>query len=111
MSAAIRPAATPRIRRSGVQLDDVAVGEGMVAADLLPVECVAAPEPGVAEVGGDLLVDEGGDIAHRLAALYGEGPGHVGWLAGDLRVHAHDAEVLEQERAELIEAGAVDRRH
>jgi hypothetical protein len=41
-----------------VELDDVPVGERMLASDLLTIKTRAAPHPGIAERVRDIFVDE-----------------------------------------------------
>jgi hypothetical protein len=49
------------------------------------------------------LVNELGDVVHRLCSPDGERSGQVGWAPGHLGVDPNHAEVLEQERPDLVE--------
>ena len=62
------PDAEPLLR---MQLDDVAVGNQMVASDLLTVESGFAPHARVPECARNVLVHEPRDVLHRLAAFAG----------------------------------------
>jgi membrane-associated phospholipid phosphatase/tRNA A-37 threonylcarbamoyl transferase component Bud32 len=96
-----------RTARSAVELEDVAVLDGVVRADLASFDAVT-PEAGVAKPGCKLFVNELGDVVHRLFSPDGERSGQVGRAAGHLGVDPDHADVLEQERPDLVETMPAD---
>ena len=94
-----------------MQLDDVAVGHGMVPSDMLPVESGRPPYPRVLQRAGEVLVHEPRNVLHGLPAAKGERVAAVWWAAGCLRVDAQDAEVAEKPGTDLPEAQPRARRH
>src|SRR5207249_4251022 len=90
--------------RSDVELDHVAVGNGMVAPDVLSVEGRFAPDTRVLERLREVLVHEPRDVLDGLAAVQDERTVPVGWTARRLRVDARDVEMAEQPRTDVSEA-------
>ena len=97
--------------RSGVQLEHVAILDNVIATHLLGVEVRMAPHPRVLQVGGDVAVDESCDVPDGRARWQGVRAVRIDILAGDLRVHTHDTEVVEQPRREFLEPLPRLRRH
>ena len=93
-----------------MELEDVAVFDGVVPADLPSFDPVT-PQAGVAKPGCKLFVDELGDVVHRLFSPDGERSGQVGRVPGHLGVDPDHAEVLEQERPDLVETMPADDRN
>jgi hypothetical protein len=87
-----------------VQLQDVAIGDAVFRPHPLAVEGAAAPQARKLEGAGNVLMHEPRDIEHGLAATYRERQYSLGGPAGQLRVHAYDAQRLEEEPRELVEA-------
>ena len=73
--------------RSHVQLDNVTIGENMVAADGLAVESAAAPDAGTFELVFGLVVDAARELGHSAADGHGEWRVMSGGFAGLLRVN------------------------
>src|SRR5262245_27218153 len=78
----------------------------MISTHVLAIEGAASPDARELEGAGDVLVDERCHIENCATAAHSKGSVLVGWLTGQLRVHTHDSQSLEEERREPIESGA-----
>ena len=61
-----------------MQLDEVAVGDGMIGADLLAGEDLGAPHARKLQVPANVLMHQAGDIVHRAATTHREGLVRIG---------------------------------
>src|SRR5438132_4347427 len=86
-----------------MELHDIAIRESVLGSHLLPGEFRSSPDARIAQRLLQVLVDQPRDIANGLAAAQRERPALVGSMSGRLGVHAHDAEMAEEPRAELAE--------
>jgi ABC transporter len=89
---------------SDVELDHVAVGNGMLAPDVLSVQARFAPDTRVLERVHEVLVHEARDIFDGLAPVQDERTVPVGRTTRRLRVDARDVEMPEQPSTDLSEA-------
>ena len=69
---------SPAARPSDVKLQDVAVGNCVIPANLAAGDAFATPHPGVPDRFTHSTVHEMGDVGHGVAFADGEWPGHVG---------------------------------
>ncbi len=89
-----------------VQLDNVTIGENVVAADSLAVEGDAAPDAGTFELVFELVMDAARELGHSGPEWHRERSHHIGWFSGLFSVNPDDAEELEEGGAKLGETVA-----
>ena len=82
----------------------VAVGDRMIWSYLLSSECRASPQPGEFERPSDILVHKPSDIGHCVGPTDDERPCPVGWMTGQLGVHTHNAQCVEDKWRDSLEA-------
>src|SRR6266851_747001 len=87
-----------------MELDHVAVGDRMVPADMLSIESALAPHARVLDRPREVLVHELRDVFHRLTPAHGERPAEVRRTTRHLRVHAGEAEMVEEPGPDVAEA-------
>src|SRR5262245_23630787 len=79
-----------------MNLDHVAVLEHVVALHRLTVEAAATPDAGELEVGGNVPMDDLGEVHHIRTTGDDEGFFQVRLVPWGLRVHADDTERVEE---------------
>ena len=84
-----------------MQLDDVPVGNDVPGPDLLTLEPGRSPHARVLERPCEILMDQACNIRHRLSTTQRVRSGAICRLAGCLGIDAHDAEVIEEPRADF----------
>ena len=86
-----------------MQLEDVSICNGMIPADLLAVETIAAPHTGIFDRLCHFAVDEAGHVRHCFASPNGKGPRQISCLTGNLRIDTNYSEVGRQPSPDLLE--------
>src|SRR3970282_898396 len=81
-----------------------AVGERVLAPDMLPRDPGPAPYARVLQRVREILVHQPRDVLHRLPAAQRERPVLLRRLAGSLGVYAHDAEMPEEPGSNFSES-------
>src|SRR5262245_65415419 len=83
----------------------------MVASDMLTLEAGFSPHSRVAQRAREVQMHQTGNVLDGLTLPQGERPIVLGRMTGRLRVRAHNAQPLKQERSELTEPVPAQRRN
>ena len=91
-----------------MQLDDIPVGNDVAGSDLLALESGRSPHARVLERSGEILVDQACNIRHRLSTTQRVRSGAICSFPGRLGIDAHDAQVIEEPRAQFTQPPPAD---